>query len=306
MKILKVILNTILFLAVLAAIFLAILYFKGNKEKKELTDVERKDTGGQYIKLSAGITHYELAGPDTGKVVILVHGFSVPYYIWDGTFEFLVKQGFRVLRYDMYGRGYSDRPDVIYNRVLYQTQLTDLITKLHLKGPVNLAGISFGGGVITDFSATHPDLVQKVILIDPVYPFKVPSPPLFFTKYYMATHADEQANGQLSDFKYPQRHPGWVSRYTVQMQYKGFRNALASTRYNYVYKGREMNKRLNDAGKQVLLIWGKEDHTVPFNYSDSVRSVLKCDFFPVDDAAHLPYIEQADKANAKMLAFLKN
>jgi pimeloyl-ACP methyl ester carboxylesterase len=305
MKVLKVIFNTILFLAVISAIFLSVLYFKGNKEKKELTDAERKGTSGQYIKLSAGITHYELAGPDTGKVVILVHGFSVPYFIWDGTFEFLVKQGFRVLRYDMYGRGYSGRPDVTYNNALYQTQLTDLITQLHLKGPVNLAGISFGGGMITDFTCKHPELVQKVILIDPVYPFEVPSPPQFATKYYMATHADEQANGQLTDFKYPQRHPDWVKKYLVQMQYKGFRNALASTRYNYVYNGRERNTCLNSTGKPVLLIWGKEDHTVPFTYSDSVRSVLKCDFFPVDDAAHLPYLDQPDKVNAKILTFLR-
>jgi pimeloyl-ACP methyl ester carboxylesterase len=62
---------------------------------------------------------------------------------------------------------------------------------------------------------------------------------------------------------------------------------------------------LNAAGKPVLLIWGKEDHTVPFTYSDSVRTVLKCDFFPVDDAAHLPYIEQPEKVNAKILEFLR-
>jgi pimeloyl-ACP methyl ester carboxylesterase len=305
MKIVKVILNTILFLAVIAAISLSILYFKGNMEKKVITDAERKGTSGQYIKLSGGVTHYELGGPDTGKVVVLVHGFSVPYYIWDGTFEFLVKQGFRVLRYDMYGRGYSDRPDVIYNNALYQNQLTDLITQLHLKCPVSLAGISFGGGVITDFTVKHPELVQKVILIDPVYPFKAPASPMLFTKYDMAAHADEQATGQLTDFKYPQRHPDWVNKYRVQMQYKGFRNALASTRYNFVYNGRNMNTMLNAAGKPVLLIWGKEDHTVPFTYSDSVRTVLKCDFFPVDDAAHLPYIEQPEKVNAKILEFLR-
>ena len=89
------------------------------------------------------------------------------------------------------------------------------------------------------------------------------------------------------------------------MRYKGFRNAIVSTEYNYNYNGRESNTCLNSTHKPVLLIWGKEDHTVPFQYSDSVRSILKVDFFPVDDAAHLPHIEQADKVNAKILAFLK-
>ena len=123
MKIVKVIFSSVIFLAILIAIFCSVLYFKGNKEKKELTGNERKGTSGQYIKLSGGITHYQLAGPDTGKVVILVHGFSVPYFIWDGTYEYLVKQGFRVLRYDMFGRGYSDRPNVVYNQALYQNHL---------------------------------------------------------------------------------------------------------------------------------------------------------------------------------------
>ena len=306
MRILGVIFNTILFLAAVTAIFAAVLYFKGNEEKKELTGAERKGTSGQYIKLSQGITHYQLEGPDTGKVVILVHGFSVPYYIWDGTYQYLVKQGFKVLRYDMYGRGFSDRPDGTYNQAFYQTQLLDLIKQLHLKTPLSVAGVSFGGEVITNFTSKYPELVSKVILIDPGYVETTPSAPKFLALFHEATHADDRANGQLTDFKYPQRHPDWVKKYTVQMQYKGFRNALMSTVYNYKYEGRESNTLLNAAHKPILLIWGKEDHTVPFNYSDSVRSVLKADFFPVDDSGHLPHIEQAGKVNAKIGAFLKS
>lgn len=38
-----------------------------------------------------------------GGTPVLIHGFSVPYYIWDGTFELLAAVVFRVLRYDEYG-----------------------------------------------------------------------------------------------------------------------------------------------------------------------------------------------------------
>lgn len=305
MKLLKTILTVLIILIGVAFIAAAVFYFVKNKEKKELTDVERKGTSGLYIKLSQGITHYQLSGPDTGKVVILVHGFSVPYYIWDGTYEFLVKQGYRVLRYDLFGRGFSDRPYVTYNQAFYQDQLIGLIRKLNLKTPVDLAGVSFGGEVVTSFTGKYPELVDKVILIDPGYNDMTPSQPSFLMDYYEATHGDERADGQLSDFKYPQRHPDWVNKYLVQMQYKGFRNALVSTVYNYHYKGRESNALLNKTHKPVLLVWGKEDHTVLFKYSDSIRSVLNVDFFPVDSAAHLPYIEQANKVNNKILSFLK-
>ena len=75
----------------------------------------RKGIPGQFIKLTNGITHYQSGGPDTGKTIILVHGFSVPYYIWDTTYDSLVQNGLHVIRYDLFGRGYSDRPDVKYD-----------------------------------------------------------------------------------------------------------------------------------------------------------------------------------------------
>ncbi|MDP9047413.1 MAG: alpha/beta hydrolase, partial [Bacteroidota bacterium] len=243
--------------------------------------------------------------PDTGQVVILAHGFSVPYFIWDGTYEFLVKQGFRVLRYDMYGRGYSDRPHTVYNNDLYYNQLLELMAKLHLRSPVNLAGISFGGEMITGFTCRYPGKVNRVILLDPGYGNEAPAVPPVMTNYYEATHPDKRANGQLTDFKYPDRHPDWVKKYRVQMNYKGFRYALVSTLYNYKDNGRATNVCLNSVHKPVLLIWGKEDATVPFRFSDSIRSVLKADFLPVEDAAHLPSIEQAEKVNAKILLFLR-
>jgi pimeloyl-ACP methyl ester carboxylesterase len=305
MKIFKVIAVTILFLLISVSILIGCLYFFKDREKKEITDTDRKNAGGQYVMLKQGYTHYQIAGPDTGKTVILIHGFSVPYYIWDGTFEYLVNQGFRVIRYDMYGRGFSDRPYITYDKQLYMNQLSELISKLHIKTPVSLAGISFGGEVTTDFACLHPELVNKVILIDPGYKNAKPPVPQFVTIFEEAITADDRAMGQLSDFKYPQNHPHWVSQYKVQMEYKNFRWAIASTRYNYPYKGLESSACLNTKHKPVLLIWGQEDHTVPFKYSDSIRSVLKTDFFPVPDAAHLPSIEKADTVNAKIVSFLK-
>jgi pimeloyl-ACP methyl ester carboxylesterase len=304
-KVIKVVILSVIFLAVVAAAVLIELYNKNDVEKKELTPAERKPIGGSFIKLSRGITHYQLAGPDTGRVIILVHGFSVPEYIWDTTYKYLYRHGFRVLRYDMYGRGFSGRPNVVYDKALYNQQLFDLIKQLHLPTPLNLAGVSFGGEVITNFTCQYPDLVNKVVLVDPGYDLLPPSKPLWLTDYYEAMHAGERAKGQLSDFKYPEKHPDWVNKYLLQMFYKGFRHAIISTQYNYNNRGRESNTCLNSKHKPVLLIWGKEDNTVPIRYSDSIRSVLMVDFFPVDDAGHLPFIEKAAIVNPKIAEFLK-
>jgi pimeloyl-ACP methyl ester carboxylesterase len=78
-------------------------------ESTELTDDLRESLSGEFIKISDGVVHYELEGPSNGDLVVLVHGFSAPFFVWDPTFKFLVNNGFRVLRYDLFGRGYSDR-----------------------------------------------------------------------------------------------------------------------------------------------------------------------------------------------------
>ena len=305
MKILKVSIIIIIFLSGASALILYGFYEYNNKEKKVLTATERKNIDGKFIKLSQGITHYQLEGPENGEVVILVHGFSVPYYIWDGTYEFLVKNGYRVLRYDMYGRGYSDRPATVYDKNLYNTQLLDLISALKLQGHVNLAGISFGGQMVTNFACQHPGIINKVILVDPAYESSKPSAPRYFTLYNEAVNSNKRAKDQLTDFLYPKEHPEWVKRYLPQMEYKGFRHALVSTMYDYDQHGRQSNICLNSANKHVLLIWGEKDGVVPFRYSDSIRSVLKVDFFLVRGAAHLPSVEKPDTVNNKILSFLK-
>jgi pimeloyl-ACP methyl ester carboxylesterase len=41
--------------------------------------------------------------------VVLVHGATVPMFTWDSIVPGLVAAGYRTVRYDMWGRGHSDR-----------------------------------------------------------------------------------------------------------------------------------------------------------------------------------------------------
>jgi pimeloyl-ACP methyl ester carboxylesterase len=306
MKKIKIILFSLLALIALAFIGLYTFYKIKNVETKTMDAEARKNSSGQFIQLSDGITHYEVAGVDTAKTILLVHGFSVPAYIWGATFDSLVQQGFRVVRYDGFGRGYSDRPDVDYTPAFYRKQLLDLINSLKLKTPIDIAGLSFGGAVVTDFAVHYPSLIDKIILVDPVYRFKKMDGAEMIANYSMAIHPDKQAGGQLEDFKYPEQFPDWVNQYKVQMQYKGFRHALISTLLNYPGDTMVANyRKLEALHKKVLLIWGKEDQTVTFNFSDSLRQQLKVDFFPINDARHLPHLEKPMLVNQKIISFLK-
>jgi len=296
----------LLLIFVLVGIYYWARFLLNNQETKTMNEAARKNTSGKFIQLTAGVTHYDAGGTDSGKVVILVHGFSVPYYIWDGTYDSLVQAGFHVIRYDEFGRGFSDRPDVRYDPVLYRTQLYELINSLKLKAPISLAGVSFGGAVVSDFVVHYPQMIDKITLIDPVYSFGKIDAPEIIANYKLAIDHEKQAAGQLDDFKYPEQFPGWVDKYKVQMQYKGFRHALISTRNNYSKDSIIANyQALGSLQKKILLIWGREDQTVPFQYSDSLRKILPVDFFPVDDARHLPYLEKPTLVNQKIISFLK-
>src|SRR5438067_7104597 len=86
-------------------------YAQSDRETSALDDQTRRQASGSFVNLSAGVTHYELGGPAGGTPILLVPGFSTPYNVWDPTYEGLTKAGFRVLRYELFGRGFSDRPN---------------------------------------------------------------------------------------------------------------------------------------------------------------------------------------------------
>ncbi|MBW1706656.1 MAG: hypothetical protein JRJ86_16070 [Deltaproteobacteria bacterium] len=78
-------------------------YYILDPENKELNETVRARLGGTYIKLSDGITHYKLDGPNDGKVVVLVHGGTLPIWTWDKQVKALKDAGYRVLSYDRPG-----------------------------------------------------------------------------------------------------------------------------------------------------------------------------------------------------------
>ena len=298
------------FLAAIILILIATFAYS-DPETDSLTDVVRQNAGGSFLKLPDGVVHYELAGAEDARTVVLVHGFSVPYYIWDPTGAALLQAGFRVLRYDLYGRGYSDRPDVAYDADLFDRQLLLLLSGLQISGPVDLVGLSMGGPIVITFAGRHPEKVRTLSLLDPVYgpghkpPFHLRAPLLgeYFMGVFMAPSLPE---AQREDFYHPERFPSWPDQYRVQMQYRGFRRALLSTIRTYFARDvREDYRRVGQSGRPVLLIWGKEDRTVPLARSAEIlRAIPQAEFHTIEETAHLPHYERPEIVNPMLVRFL--
>jgi pimeloyl-ACP methyl ester carboxylesterase len=286
-------------------------YLAKNPERHTLDDRARAGAPGKFVRLADGVTHYDVSGPDTGRIVVLVHGFSVPYYIWDSTASALAARGFRVVRYDEYGRGLSDRPDVDYTNDLYDRQLVQLLDSLHVAERIDLAGVSMGGLVIGTFAARHPDRLRSLTLIDPVAGKSDSSPgmfgwPLAGPYLWQTLAVPGMAAGQASDFVDPSRFPDWADRYREQTRYRGFGRALLSHRR--LRLGMTLDSVYQHVGKltvPVLLIWGTSDKTVPFERSASVRKAIPtAEFHAIEGAAHLPILEQAQRTDSILVAFL--
>jgi pimeloyl-ACP methyl ester carboxylesterase len=282
-----------------------------DRERRTLDATARAAAGGQFVRLRDGITQYELAGPDSGRSVVLLSGMSVPFYLWDPTRDALVANGFRVLRYNYFGRGFSDRPKLRYDLATYDRQLTELLATLGIRGRVDVAGISMGGAIAANFADRHPERVRSLTLVDPGIGF-VRRTPLALRipgagELLMTVAAPAMAKGQRDDFLHPERYPDWVERYKVQMQYKGFRRSIIGTMRGDVLK-RPARSFTTLAQSQIpmLILWGKADRTVPFSLSDTVRAAFpRAEFHVIDGAAHLPQIEQAPVVDSILLRFLR-
>jgi pimeloyl-ACP methyl ester carboxylesterase len=163
--------------ALIAGFGVLLMYRVKDPERRTLDDAARSEVPGRFVRLADGVTHYETAGPDTGRAVVLAAGFSVPAYIWDSLYQGLADSGFRVVRYDYYGRGWSDRPDAAYDQDLFVRQLAGLLDSLRITAPVDLAGVSFGGAIVTSFADRHPERVRSLLYFDPVFNVGRPLPP---------------------------------------------------------------------------------------------------------------------------------
>jgi pimeloyl-ACP methyl ester carboxylesterase len=301
--------KTVFGIVVLLVAALSVFYLVRNPERRILNAAARQGAPGKFVALSDGITHYQIDGPDSGRAVVLAHGFSVPLYIWDSTAAALAGAGYRVIRYDAYGRGLSDRPDVAYTDALYDRQVRELLDSLKLPR-VDLAGVSAGGYVTSIFAGRHPDRVRSLVLVDPVAghsgatirPFDLP---VVGSYLWQTLAVPQMAEGQPSDFVDPSKFPDWVDRYRPQMQYKGFGWALLSSRIER--RGMSMDtvfQRVASTGVPVMLLWGREDHTVPFAASEGVRKVLpSAEFHAIDGVGHLPILEKAALTDSLFLDF---
>ena len=279
-------------------------------ERDTLDAVERDRLGGTYVHLSQGVTHYRLQGPAYGPTVVLVHGGTIPIWTWDYLMPVLTATGYRVLAYDAFGRGYSDRPAVVYDRQLYLSQLRELVDSLRIGVPFDIVGLSLGGGTAVTFTATYPERVRKLVLIAPVVrDLVVPrlfQVPVIGDLSARAFGMRVLARRSRSLFAGSPDQDRYITLMDEQVRYKGFRNSALSMLRNDALG--DFTAEYRTVGRQtrpVLLLWGTADVEITRAMIDTARAAIPNVVFRSFGAVgHGIVFQRPDSINHQVLDFL--
>ena len=292
----KLFLNTILFSLIFCACTSSTQSYESVEKNQDFRDAVLQENNGDYVLLSKGYTYYEEANREsTIGNIILVHGFSVPSYIWEVTFNTLKEKGYRVVMMDLFGRGNSDNPDLPQTDALRAQQVLDLMDALGIEKAV-LAGLSNGGRIISKMAALDASKIEALFYVSSssfvdyetqidtvVSPEEISS--------FIETYPTRSV-GQLEDFYAPKQFPEWPQKYEKLLSHKGFAKALLSTQKNLTTMD-EIHQTIDSLELPVYVFWGVHDKVVVYaDFDKKLKQLLPNmkEYF-IEEAGHLPHME---------------
>ena len=266
-----------------------------------------------------------------GKVVVLLHGKNFNGAYWERTCNDLVKQGFRVVIPDQIGFGKSSKPD----HIQYSFQLLAQNTKAVLDtlgiSKVYLLGHSMGGMLATRFTLMYPNMVDKLILENPIglEDWKKVVPYISVDEWYqgeLKQTYETIKNYQLNfyyDNKWKAAYEPWVEMlagwtYNIDYPRIAWNSALL---YDMIFT-QPVCYEFSDIKAPTLLIIGQRDRTAlgkakaskevqptlgnyPALGKAAAKTIKNSELVEIPRIGHLPHIEAYNDFINPLITFLK-
>lgn len=281
--------------------------------KRPMTMRARRGASGQFVQLQNGIIHYAWHGRKNGPVLVMVHGLTTPSFVWRDQLPALTQAGYRVLTFDHFGRGFSDRPYARYDMAFYMQEMDELLGTLGVPAGYDLLGYSMGGGIAAQYGALRRDRIRKLILVAPIGFLK--GRPNWITRWPVI--------GDLAMFVFG----GWslrrgavkagkaenVDSEMIELQcretrFAGYGAAVLSSARNVIYQDlTQAHRILKDRDMPILALFGTADDVIPLSSAMSLREVNRsAQIVEIDGAGHALVTTHFKQVNAAILAFLRD
>ena len=289
-------------------------YFVARGETRVLTAQARAQLRGNFARLSDGVTHYELTGPDNGELVLLLPGLTIPLFYWDALADQLHRQGLRTLAYSAYGRGYSDRVVTTYDRSLFVRQAREILERLQVSQVSHVIGTSMGALVSMALVQEKGFRTQTLTLVGPAG---------LESRMPLAVRIARLGGGVAGLFG---RHMGLkgvlahLDRNVRTKEDAGVLKGMIGDAYAYegsVYSlfstlgsfpmlnQQDLYRATAELRIPIMLLWGSEDRVTPVAGMDTARALLRpaeCHVIPV--CGHMAPFERPEEVATLFSTFV--
>jgi len=254
--------------------------------------------------------HVRDSGPRDAPAVLLIHGFGSSLHTWEPWAQDLSQQ-LRVVRLDLPGSGLSSPdPTGDYTDSRSVALVLALLDQLAIPR-ASVVGHSMGGRIAWTLAATHPERVNKLVLVAPDG-FASPG-------FAYGEAPDVPATLQLMRFSLPKwllrmnLAPAYAdasaltdertTRYHQLMLAPGSRSAMIARMQQSVLV--DPVPLLQSIRAPTLLVWGQQDAMIPFsNATDYTQALAHSQLLALDGVGHLPQEEAPERTLPQVRNFL--
>ncbi len=267
--------------------------------------IDAKIMKEKFLQVDESKIRYLESG-DSKETIVLIHGLGASAERWNPVIPLFTNK-YRVIVPDLIGFGYSDKPLVDYTPEFFSEFLEKFLTESNIIHPY-LIGSSLGGQISAEYAASHPDNVEKLILVSPSGVMKQSTPAL--DAYIMAALYPSEQNAknafELMECSGKNIDAQVVNEFVERMQLPNAKLAFMSTILG-LKNAEVITTKLQSIITQTLIIWGAKDPVIPIEHLDEfVSSIKDCRFYRMDDCGHTPYVQDPVTFSSIVMNFLQN
>ncbi|KXI29767.1 hypothetical protein AX660_06935 [Paraglaciecola hydrolytica] len=265
--------------------------------------------------------HVVETGNKAGPTLLLVHGLG-----YSGLLDWLnvipeLESEYHIITLDLPGFGQSDSTALQLAPLKYAALLAWLVPQFSQQ-PVTIIGHSMGGAISLRFAASHPSLVDKLIMVDTagvlqrsvfvLHMTQVPNHYQWLEPYSSKFKPLDNVVSHVSNF---------INRWRISLissidRYPDPAKILLENEFaqRFVYKDRatlnaalglvyeDLSPSIEQLNVPSHIIWGRNDRVAPLRTGKLLAEQLKnAQLHIIDDAGHVPMQEQT----AQFVAILK-